>query len=65
MAYSNRFRRSHENAKTTFGSTIASLTRHALYDVKALFFVQKYKSWIVCPANSWQASRGGARQVHE
>ena len=47
MAYSNRFRRSHENAKTTFGSTIASLTRHALYDVTALFFVQKYKSWIV------------------
>ena len=22
-----------------------------------LFFVQKYKSWIVCPENSWKASR--------
>ena len=23
-----------------------------------LFFVQKYKNWIVCPADSWKASRG-------
>ena len=29
-----------------------------------LLFVQEYKSWMVCPANSWKATRGGARQVH-
>ena len=23
-----------------------------------LFFVQKYKNWIVCPADSWKASHG-------
>ena len=23
-----------------------------------LFFVQKYKNWIVCPADSWKASCG-------
>ena len=30
-----------------------------------LFFVQKFRSEIVCTANSLKASRGGARQVHE
>ena len=28
-----------------------------------LFFV--YRSWIVCPENSWKSSRGGARQENE
>ena len=36
-----------------------------LIQTTTLFFVQKYKSWIVCPANSWKATRGGARQVNE
>ena len=30
-----------------------------------LFFEQKYKRWMVRPTNSWKASCGGARQVHE
>ena len=30
-----------------------------------LFFVQKKKSEIVCPANSWKANRGRVRQEHE
>ena len=36
-----------------------------LIQTTTLFFVQKYKSWIVCPENSWKATRGGARQVIE
>ena len=28
-----------------------------------LFFVNR--SWIVCLANNWKASRGGTRQLHE
>ena len=28
-----------------------------------LFFV--YRSWIVCPENSWKSSHGGARQENE
>ena len=28
-----------------------------------LFFV--YRSWIVCPENSWKTNRGGARQENE
>ena len=39
-----------------FGKQITTTT--------TLLFVQKYKSWMVCPANSWKATRGGARQVH-
>ena len=33
--------------------------------MNSLFLVQKCKSEIVCPTNSWKASRGRARQVHE
>ena len=37
-----------------------------LYQVYWLFLVKKkIQSEIVCPANSWKASRGGARQVHD
>ena len=31
----------------------------------SLFLVQKCKSETVCPANSWEAIRGEARQVHQ
>ena len=37
----------HRNEQTTTTTTTS-------------FFGQKYKSWIVCPANSWKASSGGA-----
>ena len=40
-----------------FGKQITTTTT-------TLLFVQEYKSWMVCPANSWKATRGGARQVH-
>ena len=39
-----------------FGKQITTTT--------TLLFVQEYKSWMVCPANSWKATPGGARQVH-
>ena len=37
----------HRNEQTTTTTTTS-------------FFGQKYKSWIVCPVNSWKASSGGA-----
>ena len=40
-----------------FGKQITTTTT-------TLLFVQEYKSWMVCPANSWKATRGRARQVH-
>ena len=40
-----------------FGKQITTTTT-------TLLFVQKYKSWMVHPANNWKATRGGARQVH-
>ena len=40
-----------------FGKQITTTTT-------TLLFAQEYKSWMVCPANSWKATRGGVRQVH-
>ena len=41
-----------------FGKQITTTT------TTTLLFAQEYKSWMVCPANSWKATRGRARQVH-
>ena len=40
-----------------FGKQITATTT-------TLLFAQEYKSWMVCPANSWKVTRGRARQVH-
>ena len=40
-----------------FGKQITTTTT-------TLLFAQEYKSWMVCHANTWKATRGRARQVH-
>ena len=47
-------------------ATQAKLVSGVVQEQQQLYSLsQKYKNWIVCPANSGKASRGGARQVHE
>ena len=47
-------------------ATQAKLVSGVVREQQQLYSLsQKYKNWIICPANSGKASRGGARQVHE
>ena len=58
----HRFRRCFEDGPSQKLNSICGASKKEYVTTKTttLFFVQKYKSWIVCPANSWKASRDGA-----
>ena len=46
-----------------YATHVTTTTATTTTTTTTLFFVNR--SWIVCLANNWKASRGGTRQLHE